>query len=149
MRISFDLDDTLIAGGEAFAVEYPMRQFLARFFSHEYLRSGSYKLIKNLQSQGWEIWVYTTSFRSRAYIKRIFWLYGIKLDGIVNQQVHLKVVSKNVSKYPPTFDIDLHVDDSKGVLMEGKQYGFYVIQVDMDDLNWDKKVMRECAGNMT
>jgi hypothetical protein len=45
------------------------------------------------------------------------------------------------SKYPPAFDIDLHVDDSEGVRMEGDEFGFRVVVVRPDDENWTERVL--------
>jgi hypothetical protein len=45
------------------------------------------------------------------------------------------------SKFPPAFGIDLHVDDSEGVRMEGQEYGFRVVQVDPHDIFWMHKVL--------
>jgi hypothetical protein len=45
------------------------------------------------------------------------------------------------SKYPPAFNIDLHVDDSEGVRMEGDLHGFRVVVVRPDDEDWTQKVL--------
>ena len=52
-------------------------------------------------------------------------------------------MSLNISKYPPAFNIDILIDDSKGVLIEGKQNNFKVIQVEPDNLNWVEKIKRD------
>ncbi len=49
--------------------------------------------------------------------------------------------TKYVSKYPPAFDIDLHVDDLEGVGMEGAEHGFAVVVVDMRDESWAQRVL--------
>ena len=104
MRIAFDLDDTLIACEFAFPVEE--RGFLSRLLGHEEIRKGSIALMKRLAGEGWEIWVYTTSFRSPLYVRALFGLYGVRIAGVINQYRHHKTVSKcgkshqNCSKYP-------------------------------------------------
>lgn len=53
----------------------------------------------------------------------MFLSYSIPVDFIINQQLHdrkVKKKGKNVSKFPPEFGIDIHIDDSAGVEMEGK-----------------------------
>ena len=70
-------------------------------------------------------------------------MHGIKLQGIVNQEIHEKNVSLTISKYPPAFNIDILIDDSKGVLIEGKQNNFKVIQIDPDNLNWVEKIKED------
>ena len=49
--------------------------------------------------------------------------------------------SRLPSKYPPAFGIDLHVDDSEGVRMEGDEHGFRVVVVRPDDENWIQRVL--------
>lgn len=50
------------------------------------------------------------------------------------------------SKYPPAFGIDMLVDDSPGVVLEGQRYGFRVIQISPEDEQWVKKVLAEVEG---
>jgi hypothetical protein len=140
MRIAFDLDNTLIRGAYPFALETPKRRFLARLLGKEALRAGIVELAAHCQRQGWEVWVYTTSYRSAGYIRRLFWLHGIGLAGVVNQARHEREVRVRSTKYPPQFGIDLLVDDSEGVRMEGERYGFAVLVVSPTDADWAAKV---------
>jgi hypothetical protein len=76
------------------------------------------------------------------YIRCLFLSYGIWLDKVINKTVHDRVLGKQgqqVSKLPVAFNIDLHVDDSPGVEMEGLQYNFATVIVGEED-NWVEKV---------
>jgi FMN phosphatase YigB (HAD superfamily) len=142
MTISFDLDDTLIPGTKRFDTD--RKSTLHKILGLEPLRMGTPNLIKSLQAKGHKIYIYTTSFRSTRRIWWTFFLYGIKLDGIINQQVHdraLKEKAKNYSKYPPIFNIDIHIDDSKGVEMEGHRHNFKTIIVTETDLAWTDSIL--------
>jgi len=44
------------------------------------------------------------------------------------------------TKYPPQFGIDLLVDESEGVRIEGERYGFAVLVVSPTDADWAAKV---------
>lgn len=77
--------------------------------------------------------MYTTSYRSAWHIRRLFWLHGIRLDGVVNQLRNNREVQAHCTRYPPTFGIDLLIDDSEGVRIEGKQHGFRVLVVKPED----------------
>lgn len=99
-------------------------------------------LCRLLSQQNVEIWVYTTSLRKTDYINRVFWLYGIKLSGVVNQSVHNKYVTVNCSKYPVSSDIDLLIDDSEGVRIEAENFGFNALIVQPDDDNWVNKIIQ-------
>jgi hypothetical protein len=140
MRIAFDLDNTLIRGAYPFALERPKRRFWARLLGKEALRAGIVELAAHCQRQGWEVWVYTTSYRSAGYIRRLFWLHGIGLAGVINQARHEREVRVRSTKYPPQFGIDLLVDDSEGVRIEGERYGFAVLVVSPTDADWAAKV---------
>lgn len=155
MRIAFDLDGTLIRLETNFPLENPKYILLHKIFSSEKLREGTTSVIKQLQKERHEVWVYTSSFRSSYYIRRMFWLYGIHLQGIINQATHDRAIQKRIksqgissdfsfpSKYPPLFGIDLLVEDSKGVKLEGEQYGFKVLIISGNDSYWGKKILDE------
>jgi hypothetical protein len=146
MRIAFDLDDTLIpAYPGSFAVERP-RGLLGRLLAPELLREGSARLLGELARAGCDLWVYTTSLRRPLAIRLLFRCYGVRLGGVVNQDVHLRWMRRRgnrvfCSKYPPAFGIDLLVDDSAGVWEEGREFGFRVLHVRPDDRQWGEKVL--------
>ena len=61
--------------------------------------------------------------------------------------MRLGEVPPGCSKYPPAFGIELLIDDSAGVELEGKRYGFAVLRIDPDDDAWCGKVIgRASAG---
>ena len=145
MRISFDLDDTLIIPGDATPVEDVKYSFITAMRIKEKLRKGTIEIFTALRDAGHEIWIYTTSYRPKSYIKKLFKLHGLKLDGIVNQADHDRQIPKSglnekPSKYPPMFGIDLHIDDSRGVGIEAKTFVFNVIVVEPDDKVWIEKI---------
>ena len=72
--------------------------------------------------------------------------YGIKVGKIINEsenQRTLKNRNKNASKYPPAFGFDLHIDDSKGVEMEGERLNFKTIIIKTNDKNWIETIQKE------
>ena len=147
MRISFDLDDTLICYQAGVPQEPRLSWFVRLFVNDEPLRMGTSELIRQLRQRGWEVWVYTTSNRSPAAVRRWFRCHGVRIDGMVNQDVHdlhlrRSPLDRPPSKNPAAFDIDLHVDDSDGVRMEGEQHGFEVVVVTPDDRDWITHVLR-------
>ena len=84
--------------------------------------------------------MYTTSYRSAWRISRLFWLHGIRLDGVVNQQRHDREAQARCTKQPPSFGIDLLIDNSEGVRIEGERHGFRVLVVAPEDAQWVEKV---------
>ena len=146
MRISFDIDDTLVCRQTTTPTESGRLPSVIYHWFGEPLRRGTRSLFQKLRQDGWSIWIYTSSGRTAFHIRLWLLLHGIRIDGVVNEERHRKKLSgrkfpRLPSKYPPAFEIDLHVDDSEGVRMEGDEYGFRVIVICPDDESWTKKVL--------
>ena len=145
MRVSFDLDEVLFVSPETHKTEPPLRFPFCRFFP-ERLRLGTPEVIRSLQEMDYEVWVYTSSFRSEAYIRRLFSHYGVRFDGIVNGERHLKEVQRNnrtalPQKMPTRYRISLHVDDEEVICSMGPQYGFRTYHLDAQDDDWGPKII--------
>jgi hypothetical protein len=145
MRISFDIDDTLVC-----APCVPTEQYVPwwrRWWYPELLRRGTRALMQELVLRKCDLWIYTTSYRPARYLRRWFESFGVAISGVVNQQRHEQVVGRQgPSKYPPAFGIDLHVDDSEGVAEEGRRHRFRVVVVSPDDPNWADRVLEVVAN---
>jgi hypothetical protein len=145
MRISFDIDDTLVCDASV-PWEQPV-PWWARAVFRERLRRGTRDLMYALQERDCRLWIYTSSDRSRTYLHWWFRSLGVRLEGAVNQHVHNRRVKLPAgpfyppSKYPPEFGIDLHIDNLEGVAIEGKRYHFEVLTVSPDDLEWTSRVL--------
>jgi hypothetical protein len=150
MRISFDLDDTLICYQPGVPREPAPPWWLRWLTTREPLRQGARALLRDLRMAGWEVWIYTTSFRDPHSVW--WWLacHGVWVGRVINQDVHDQYLRRRPGEYPPSkhpraFGIDLHVDDSEGVRLEGQQHGFTVIVVEPTDLLWADRV-RQAVG---
>ena len=107
-------------------------------------------LLKALLMRRWQIWVYTTSYRSSGYLRGWFNCFDLPIGGVVNQSNHDQIVGrKGPSKYPPAFGIDLHVDDSEGVRLEGERHGFAVVVVSPEDPDWTSRVLQAADERMS
>jgi hypothetical protein len=120
-------------------------EFICRWFG-EPLRRDTCSLIRQLRQRGCSIWIYTSSLRTPFQIRLWLLLRGVRIDGIINDERHRRELagrrfSRLPSKYPPAFGIDLHVDDSEGVRMEGDMHGFRVVVVRPDDERWTQRVL--------
>jgi len=151
MRVSFDLDEVLFVSPETHKTEPALPFPLNRIFK-ERLRLGTPELINRLQDMGYEVWIYTSSFRSIRYIKMLFFFYGVKFDDIVNGSRHLKEVQRNrkeilPQKLPNRYRISLHIDDESIVCSMGRQYGYNTYQLDAEDDSWKEKII-ERAGEI-
>jgi hypothetical protein len=69
---------------------------------------------------------------------------GIPVEGVINRTLHERAVGlRGPSKYPPAFRIDLHIDDSLGVAMEGADHQFAVLVISPEDPDWARRVLEE------
>lgn len=145
MRVSFDLDEVLFVSPKTHKTEPALRFPLNRLYK-ERLRLGTPELIHSLQDMGYEVWVYTSSFRTEKYIQKLFKCYGVRFDGIVNAQRHLKEVQRDHAeilpqKLPSRYRISLHIDDETIVCSMGGKYGFNVYQLEAQDDDWKEKII--------
>ena len=145
MRVSFDLDEVLFVDPKTHRTEKEL-PFPLRKIYKERLRLGTPDLINTLQDLGYEVWVYTSSFRSERYIKDLFRHYGIRFDGIINGTRHLKEVQQGRSqilpqKVPNKYRISLHIDDEEVICSYGREFGFDAYQLNADDDGWKEKVI--------
>ena len=146
MRVSFDLDEVLFVYPKTHKTE-PELKFPFNKYYKERLRLGTPELINTLQELGYEVWVYTSSFRSEKYIKGLFKHYGVKFDGIINGNRHLREVQKNSSqllpqKVPSRYRISLHVDDEAIICTQGRTFGYEAYQLDGPDDDWKEKIIK-------
>ena len=94
MRVSFELDEVLFVVPNTHETEPPLPFPLNRMYP-ERLRLGTPELVRELQAMSCEVWVYTSSFRTERYIRALFRHYGVRFDGIVNGERHLREVQRN------------------------------------------------------
>lgn len=142
MNISFDLDSTIIPNGNEFRTE--KRNKIAKLLGIEKIRKGTPYLISELKNNGHKIHIYTTSFRKKIKIRLTLLFYGIYVNKIINQSENQKILKElniHSSKYPTAFKFDIHVDDLKGVGIEGEKYNFKTIIIKPSDESWYHKIL--------
>ncbi|MBP3957230.1 hypothetical protein J8F10_18370 [Gemmata sp. G18] len=144
MRISFDLDDTLICYHAGARNEPSRVRWWLRPWIYEPLRLGAVGLLSELVKEH-EIWVYTTSYRSPRTVAWWLWCYGARVGRVINQDRHERAFGRRgPSKNPGGFGIHLHVDDSWGVWAENR-FDRNVCVVLPDDPDWADKVREAVA----
>ena len=143
MRISFDLDDTLICYGDGVACEPRLPPLVRVLLRDEPLRLGTKRLMTALRQRGHEVWIYTTSARTERWVRLWFHLHGIPLAGVVNGTRHAKCFGENSlpTKRPHAFGIHLHIDNAQGVAIEGQLHGFNVCVVEPRAADWVEQVL--------
>lgn len=147
LKISFDLDGVLFVDPNKYETEPPLPSPLNLIYPNR-LRKGTVQLIHELQNQGFEVLVYTSSYRSELYIRALFLHYRISFDQIINADKHNEEIQSksNVqlpSKMPSQYRISLHIDDEEIVVKNGKAYGFRVLRINEPDPEWAEKILKE------
>ena len=144
MRISFELDQTLLTTRDEFPSE--KQNIFQKVLLFEKLRLGAVDLMKEIIEKGNEIWIYTTSSRPRHYIHELFLRHGIEITDIINRKKHLDSLSiekRTLAKFPPAFDIEVHIDNSDNVKLDAGIFGYRAIIIKPDDKNWAEEIRRE------
>lgn len=149
-RVTINFDHVLCTSEKHPEAEAKPNLFLcdfARIFK-EQLRFGIVSLIRNLQRQGYDVWVYTNTYRSVEYIQLFFKAYNLKVDGIINgadrfrtehkEQEYRKALSKK-------YDLAFHIEND-GIfraLSAKKDYENY--ELDTTDYHWIDRVLEVIA----
>ena len=137
MRISFDLDETLLSRHVNWEIEPGLKGFRE---GEEFLRKGTVELFKWIRSLEHEIWIYTNSYRGFKALETWFNECGIPVDKVINQIIHdEKKFERDKSfkpdKNPDWFGIDMHFDDLDSLAEQEKIY-----KIDPLDSDWVNKV---------
>jgi len=146
MKISFELDQTLLSESGEFPTE--KQNLFQKVLRFEKLRLGAIELLKELIDKGNEIWIYTASSRPKHYIYELFLRHDIKVTGIINRKKHLNSLSiekRSLSKFPPGFGIDIHVDHAENVSIDGTIFGFNTIMIKPSDKDWIEEVRKNLS----
>lgn len=81
-RAALDFDEVVMALDKDDACEPPLGP-IRRMIYKERLRLGIPALFRMLSSKGYDIWVYSHSYHSYDYIRRLFKLHHARVDGII------------------------------------------------------------------
>ena len=137
MRISFDLDETIITRNIDWEVEPDLKGFRG---NKERLRKGTVELFEWIREQNHEIWIYTNSYRGRKALESWFQNCGIPVDDVINQFAHEQKRNEQgrkctLGKNPEWFKIDMHFDDLDELAEQERIY-----YIDPLDSSWTDKV---------
>ena len=137
LRISFDLNQTLISRNSEWEAEPNLKGFRGGQWR---LRKGTVELFKWIREHNHEIWIYTNSYTGWTDIASWFQDCGISVDGVINQIVHDQKRDEQdpkcqLEKNPKWFGIDLHFDDLDGL---AEQQCIY--KIDPVDSFWTDRV---------
>ena len=125
LRISFDLDDTLICYQEGVPQEKSLLAWLVR----EPLRLGAKTLIRELQRSGYSVGIYTTSYREPWKIRLWLRCHGLRPAFVLTQRDN--DAHKIRSKDARAFGISCHIDN---------EYHVADIHILPEEINWTEMI---------
>lgn len=141
--VSFDLDEVLLTDG----VRVPRdRRFfwpLSKVFP-ETLRLRTTSLIRELHREGYDVWVYTGSYRTAGYIRELFFLHGTKVDGVVNGMKHSDVSLQEV--FRAKYETILHIDNESVTRVCPGTKEYEVLELHADGHTWASEAMKAVKG---
>ena len=73
---------------------------------------------------------------------------GIRVAFVINEKLNRQNLNRSnvsASKFPPTFGIHLHIDDSKGVAIEGERLNFRTIIIEKEQINWTSDILKNVS----
>ncbi|MBB6048574.1 hypothetical protein [Armatimonas rosea] len=148
-RIAFGWSGTLVPEVGEFFCEEP--QGLGALFFQPRLRVGTLELLRALQSEGWEIWIYTLSHLPQSRIALYFRLNGIRLGGVITAQEHGSAhragrAPSRSQKHGPAFGLTLIADDKLGTRQAGLRHGFETILVTNCHKDWTGPILSHCRS---
>jgi FMN phosphatase YigB (HAD superfamily) len=140
MHISFDLDGTLTR--TQFDHESGRSRILSRLFFPEKLRTGTKLLFDSLRRDGHQLSIYTSSMRNKNYIYYWFLSHGIRIDRVINYDLHKDAISGlPISKNPDAFGFDLHVDNEQIVAEDRYRMKCRILILHENDADWVSTVL--------
>lgn len=80
--VSFDLDEVVFAADPSEA-EKPLSFFKRRHYT-ERIRRGVPEVFAAFKEKGFDVWVYTSGYRSEEYLRTLFKAYKAEPDGMIN-----------------------------------------------------------------
>lgn len=151
-RIAFGWNGTLIPEVSEFRCD-PPKGVHALVFKRG-LRSGALDLMRTLQQEGWEIWIYTLGELPVRSVRLFFALNGISLGGIITGHEHRSAVRHGFAprmavKYGPAFELSLIADDKEVTAQAGRRYGFETLTVTTCHKDWTQPIRQRCLSYST
>ncbi len=126
--VSFDLDEVLICGPDLTADRAPV--FPLNLIAPERIRKDTAYLFSELRKLEYDIWVYTGSYHTGAYIRRLFRLHGAKADGIMNGLREHRVSAEVMQAFRGHYRTLLHIDNEGIIRVDTatKQYETFAVE---------------------
>ena len=124
--ISIDLDEVLMYNGTDYPADMELI-FPFNIFLPGKIRKNAPYMIKELQKNGFDVWVYTGSYKSVQYIDRFLRMHKINVQGIINGMKTKKVSGNMMNAFKEKYKTIVHLDNDSVLIVkpENREFDTY------------------------
>ena len=124
--ISIDLDEVLMCNGTDYPADMELI-FPFNIFLPGKIRKNAPYMIKELQKNGFDVWVYTGSYKSVQYIDRFLRMHKINVQGIINGMKTKKVSGNMMNAFKEKYKTIVHLDNDSVLIVkpENREFDTY------------------------
>lgn len=116
-----------------------------------HLRVGTLELMRDLQREVWEIWIYTLGALPKLRVQLYFALNGIRLGGVLTGKDHLRAYRAGQApapgvKHAHAFGFRVIVDDKEVTRLAGHRYSFTALLASTHHHDWTAPIRQHCLS---
>lgn len=135
MCVSFDLDEILLTDGVVYTADKKLA-FPANRVFEKGLRHNAANLIKELQRQGFDVWIYTANYHSEKYIRALFKLYNANPDGVINGLSRNRSKGKIKDAFINKYELSVHIDNEEIIVVNTKTKEYETLEIEPGEASW-------------
>lgn len=127
--VTIDLDEVLIRKDTP--------SFPGSIFYKETIRENAALLILEVQRMGFDVWVYSGSYKSELYIRGLFKINKCNVDGVVNGITNGKGKSNKLAEiFRSKYKQIVHVDNSMVTYVDTATKQYNIMDIEADETSW-------------
>lgn len=146
MCVSFDFDEVLLTDVKSDDADKQLRFPLNKIYPGT-LRKNAAALIRDLQTLGFDVWIYTGNYHSTEYINGLFSIHNAKVDGIVNGLSKRKSTNNIKKLFTDKYNISLHIDNESVICVDTKSKNYDIYDITPDKISWAADVMKKIKNS--
>ena len=144
-RVTFDLDEVIFRPEDDPWLEEPLRLPLKRWF-RERLRLGVPALFHMLNSEGYDIWIYSSGLCSTEYLRYYFKHYNVRVTGIVTGMARKAPAGTNTRKALEAlmnnkYSTTVNIDNEAVIRTDAESASFDEYRLSGNGETWAREVM--------
>ena len=144
-RVTFDLDEVIFRPEDDPWLEEPLRFPLKRWF-RERLRLGVPALFHMLNSEGYDIWIYSSGLCSTEYLRYYFKHYHVRVAGIVTGMARKAPAGTDTKKALEAlmnnkYTTTVNIDNQEVIRTDAESASFDEYRLSGNGETWSREIM--------